>query len=177
MKKELDSLIIMIRKFQSLTAEKKDLVAREKLAREDLTAAAGAGPLDDPKIARQISAANATIDAVNARRGHVEKSLRPILGEMREALRAADTQWTRIIRAEGDRIAEKFYSLNAQFYEGNLREAKRHLNHELLPAWNLTNRSLWHGRAGDLTEENALATVNQFVNLIGANAARFNLSI
>jgi hypothetical protein len=177
MKKHLDALILVVQTFQSLVAEKADLDSRERQAREDLTSAAGEGPLDDPKIARKVSAANATLDAVNARRGHVEKSLRPILGEMKDALRAADAQWTRIIRASGDRIAARFYAVNAEFYEGSERDARRHLNYETLPLWNENNRALWHGSAGNVTEENALSTVSQFVKLVEANIGRFNLSI
>jgi hypothetical protein len=115
MTKNINTLAAIARKFKNLTAEKIALAGREKQARQDLVQAASAGPLEDSRIARKISDSNATLDAVHARRAFIDRELCPSLGQMKDALRAADNQWTRIVRAEGDRIAANFYAVNAQF--------------------------------------------------------------
>jgi hypothetical protein len=177
MKHEIDALTIITREFKNLTAEKPSLDAREAVARQELEAAASAGPLDDPKISRKISEATASLDAIHARRAFIDRELRPLLGRLRDALRAADAQWTRIVRAEGDRIAANFYKVNTPFYLGSEREAKRQLNHETLPAWNKNNRALWHGSALELNADNALATVSSFNGQVSAHFKNFNLAV
>ncbi|HEX3720637.1 MAG TPA: hypothetical protein VH595_22025 [Verrucomicrobiae bacterium] len=177
MQKNFDALIDVVARFQAAQAEKADLDASEKQARDEIAAAVAGGPLDDGKISRRISAANTTLDAVAARRNHLEKTLWPILGEMRDALRYADSAYTRIIRSRADEIAAKFYTVNAQFYGGNERECRRHLNHEILPAWNLANRAMWRGTANGLTEENAISTIRHFVGKVKANITNLNLEV
>ena len=173
----IQALIVLVTDFRKFTDEKRDLDAREKQAREDITSAAALGPLVDPAVARKVSAANGVLDSVNARRAHVDKRLQPIVAKMRGALREADQAWTRIVRANGDALEARFYQSNARFYGDDERECRRQMNHETLPAWNDNNRALWHGHAGNLTEANAIQTIGHFIRQVEANCGRLNIII
>ncbi|HEX4119980.1 MAG TPA: hypothetical protein VH619_05070 [Verrucomicrobiae bacterium] len=177
MQKNFDALISVVTRFKAATAEQAALDNREKQARDEIASAVAEGSLDDGKISRRISAANATLDTVAARRTHIEKTLRPMLGEMRDALRDADSAYTKIVQGRRDAIADRFYAVNAEFYEGSQREARRHLNHEILPAWNLANRALWRGSVSNFTEQNALTLISQFVAKVKANISKLNLEL
>ncbi|HEV7924263.1 MAG TPA: hypothetical protein VGR14_02840 [Verrucomicrobiae bacterium] len=177
MKQLLDALTVVTSKFINLSKERGELDTAGKNARLELEAAAGEGPLADARIARRISAANQTLDAVSARRAYISTQLRPIVGQTKEALRTADGAWTSVIRANGNRIAAAFYAANVLFFAGNLRECQRNLNHEILPAWQENNRALWLMNACELTEDNLIQYVRSFLNKVEEHYERLDLTL
>jgi hypothetical protein len=172
MKKHLDTLCSLTKHFLDFRDEKAALDKAEGDAKESLGVAASSGRFDSDRTRQQVDIFSTTLATIRARREHIEKAMVPLLENMRAVLRRADSTWTSIVRANGDKIAANYHKAIAPFYpDGGCP------HYETLPLWNNNNRANYHRHVQELNEGNALDMVQTFSALVQDNIGNLDTSL
>jgi hypothetical protein len=73
------------------------------------------------KAISSIRGQRTTTDYISARRSRLQGHLGDAIPKLCKAIKDCDKHWTQIIAAHRDQTEHRFYTVNAEFYEGSVK--------------------------------------------------------